>query len=515
MNNSCLKQIFRAFEMMNRCYDGPEDTGAGGGGGEGEGEGAGEAGEDLFKDTNIPLEVQDDPALIEMRRAEIAEEAANKGKGEAGEGGGEGKPFEKDVELNYKEKDDSEAKTVVVDKANDDGTYNITVDGKVIENVKKEMLSAIELKYEKDIELVYKEKEDSEGEDAVVDKVNEDGSYNIKVGDKVIENVKIENLAKPEEATYTYENDVTIEGMTFKKEVLQKTPTEVLENLGSLINKNKELTEQIDTLGTANNEFFEDPVIKQRMKRLEEGKGDVAYATYGMSKETRKLLEETLELKPEEIVDINKEFEKDMVDNVNLAVKDILIKNKIENDTKEQAEKGMKVLLGFGEINPEFKIEETNIEKLWTQKEKHSEWNKFIKNTGRYQKHLIEKMGFKRYSDLAIYKPKTLYAMVATDLGEPVAFNTTERDKKIRQTERDKVLAIFNPKELTRGSKPMKSKSAPETTKKKTSVIDDSPIDKSKFEDENYVASLYEAAKSDEEIFKIQDMVKESLGNKK
>lgn len=516
MNKRFLKQIFRAFEMNNRCCAG--DDGAGGGGGsttDKSGSTVDDSGktvddgdkldvpDDLFANANIADELKDDEAFIqEIKDLKDIKDPEKKEDVDDGE-----VKFEKDVELNYKDKDDSEAKTVVVDKVNDNGSYNIIVDGKVIENVKPETLSAIELKYEKDNDLVYKEKEDSEGEEAVVEKRNEDGTYNIKVGDKVIENVKIENLAKPEETTYTYENDVTIDGLTFKKEMLQKTPVEVLENIGKIISTNKDLTDQLATVSTANNEFSEDPVIKQRMKRLEEGKGDVAYAAYGMSKDTRKHLEETLELKEDEIVALNKEFEKDMIDNVNLAVNSILLKNKNDQDVKEQGKKGMDVLLAFGDINPEFKVKETNIENFWLKKEKHPEWNTFIKGTGRYQKHLREKLGYERYSELAKFSenPKALYALIATDLGEPVAFNTKARDTKIRQSERDKMLEIFNPKKLSKVMKPAKAKV--KTSEKEATIVDFGAIDKNKLNDDVYVGKLIDNAKDDDEIFQIQQLV--------
>ncbi|HUX58623.1 MAG TPA: hypothetical protein VMV77_16755 [Bacteroidales bacterium] len=472
MNKRFLKQIFRAFEMMNRCYEGDDTAGAPGGSADDGGtadnkDGAEEkviADPELFDGANISDELKDDPDFI--------------------------KEIEELKEIEQPEKDPVKDPEKVVDK-----------------NAVKDT----ELKFEKENEIVYKEKKDSDGEDAIVEKVNDDGTYNIKVGDKVIENVKIDNLGKPEEPSYTYENDVTIEGMTFKKEVLQKTPVEILENLGNLITKNKELNEQITSSSTANEEILNDPIVKERMRRIEEGKGNESYATYGMSKETRKLLEETLELKEDEIIEVNKEFEKDMAENVNLAVKSILLKNKTEQESRERGKAGVDALLALGDINEAFKIKETNIEKIWEQKEKHPEWNTFNKGIGRYQKHLMEKFGYKRYEELAKFKdnPKALYAMIAADLGEPVAFNTKSRDFKIRQTERDKMLSMFNPKKLDKAMK--QSKDTVKTTEKEATIVDFGAIDKGKLSDPDYVGALIDNAKDEEEIFAIQNLVKKNV----
>lgn len=489
MNKRFLNQIFRAFEMMNRCYDKAGAAGGGGGeGGDGEaagndGEGGGEGGEgeggktdpDLFKNSNIPAEIQDDPDLIEEmkgRKSEENKEAGKEGEGsEEGEGAGEGEG---------EEKDGGEKKP-----------------------------------FEKDTGVIYKEKEDSEGEGAVIEKVNEDGSYNIKVGDKTIENVKPENIAAEAEKEYSFEEDITIGDISFKKETLQKTPTEALENISRLHDKVTELTEQVESANAANQGILEDPIVKDRQRRIDAGEGNKPYSAYGMSKNTLETLKEKLELTEDEIKTVAEQFALDVEDNVKIAVNNALIKQEKENKLRKDVDKGMKVLLGLGDVNPKFKIKETDINKIWQQKEKHPEWKTFINGIGRYQKHAIENMGFERFSELAKYKPKTLYAMIAADLDEPVAFNTKERDNKIRQSERDKLLAIFNPKELTKGAKPMKSKPSFETTKAKTSVIDDSPIDKSKLTDGEYVSNLLDNAKSDDEVIKIQNMVKGALAKVK
>lgn len=483
MNKRFLKQIFRAFEMMNRCYDKPDGDGGGGGeGGEGEaagkeGEGGGAESGDLFKDSNIPLEIQDDPDLI-------AEMKAGKSEGE-GEGGSE-KPGEGEGEKEGGEAGEGEG------------------EGKKEGGEEEKPL-------QKDTGIVYKEKEDSEGEEAVIDKVNEDGTYNIKVGDKTIENVKPENVAAEAEKEYSFEEDITIGDISFKKETLQKTPSEALENISRLHTKVTEMTQELEAARTTNQGVLEDPIVKERMIRLNEGKGNEPYSTYGMSKNTMETLKDKLELTEDEIKIIAEQYALDVEDNVKLAVNDAVIKQNEESKIKADVDKGVDVLLGLGEVNPKFKIKEKDIEKIWLQKEKHPEWKTFINGIGRYQKHAIEKMGFKKYSELARYKPKTLYAMIAADLDEPVAFNTKGRDQKIRQSERDKLLSIFNPKELLGGAKPMKAKASAETTKSKTSIIDDSPIDKAKLTDEEYVGNLLDNAKTDDEVIKIQNMVKGAL----
>lgn len=488
MNKKFLKQIFRAFAMMNRCNAVDDSAGGGGGTIDKSGSTVDDSGktfddgdkldvpDDLFANANIADELKDDPEFVQdikdLKDIKDTDKDSDK-------------DADKDTDKDA-DKDSDKDKDTDEDKDSDKDTETD--------------------KFEKDNEIIYKEKEDSEGEDAVVEKVNEDGTYNIKIGDKVIENVKVENLSK-EETTYTYEKDVEIDGLTFKKEMLQKTPVEVLENIGKIISTNKELTEQLATVSTANNEFAEDPVIKQRVKRLEEGKGDVAYATYGMSTATRKHLEETLELKEDEIVALNKEFEKDMIDNVNLAVNDILLKNKNEQVVKEQGKKGMEVLLAFGEINPKFKVKEKNIQNFWIKREKHPEWNTFKKGIGRYHDHLTDKLGYERYGELAKFSenPKALYALIATDLGEPVAFNTKARDTKIRQSERDKMLEVFNPKKASKVMKPAKAKV--KTSEKEATITDFGAIDKSKLDDDVYVGKLIDNAKDEDEIFKIQQLV--------
>jgi hypothetical protein len=399
---------------------------------------------DLFKGTNIPEEIQDDPEIIADLQAEKKEKPAEK-------------PAEK----------------------------------------------SIEDKFDTSKEYLFKDGEKEEA--AVVEKENEDGSVNIKIGDKLIENVKKDQLLTPPELTYEFENDVTIDDITFKKDVLKKTPVEVLENISRLTEKVKNLTGST----TAKEALLNDPIIKDRIQRIESGKGEEPYAVYGMSKQTAEKLKSELELTDEEMKVVYDQFKEDMEDNVRKVISTEKAKSIQETRSKEDARKGMNVLLGLAEINPAFKIKETDIEKIWTQGERHPEWKVFSEGIGKFQKHLIDKYGMKRYSEVTRFTPKALYAMVAADLDMPVAINTGERDRKIRMSEREKLLSIFNPKKIAGA---MKSKSGDETTKQHASIDNDGAISKETLMgDTGYIDKVYDAAKTDDDIFEAQKLMLRTL----
>lgn len=461
MREQWLKQIFGHFSRMNRIYDGEDGAGTGadteGGGGE---EDKGPTNEELYKDSNVPLEIQDDPEIREEHLEIYNKAQEEKGEEENGESG-------ESEEGGSKEKGDEETIT-----------------------------------FEKEDELLYKPDEKADGEQAVVESVNDDGTFNIKVGDKVIENVKQGTLAK-EVYEYSFEEDVTVGEMTFKKEDLAKIPAGTLENIGQLVEANKELTEKVEKNKGVSDTLLNDPVVKERMGRIDAGKADEGYATYGMSKETHAYLKDSAELDEDEIKEANKHFLADMDDNVNRAVNDALIGQKTDNDKKAAAEKGMKNLFDIGEVNEEFAIKETNLEKIVKMGAKHPDYENYTKGIGKIQEWLIDH-GMDTYSSLQKYDAKTLYNMSASDLGNTVAMNTGARDKKIRDRERSKILEVFGGKRIL---KHMTQKSTTETTKNDGSILNEGALDENKLNDMDYLEARLDSAQSDEEIFRIQRLL--------
>lgn len=166
MKRITLNQIFRAFEMMNRCHQ------------HSEGEGGGASG-DAITDTTVVEDTEEIEEIDFNSETYMGDEKVNPGK----------LPL-KDFDRKGKTKEE-------IDRFIKTAGPSIFLDKEGIEKKKaaeeaKKKESAGKLEAKK--EVVYKKDKDAEDQKAVIEKVNEDGTFNIKIGDEVIENVTKETL---------------------------------------------------------------------------------------------------------------------------------------------------------------------------------------------------------------------------------------------------------------------------------------------------------------------------------
>jgi hypothetical protein len=98
--------------------------------------------------------------------------------------------------------------------------------------------------------------------------------------------------------------------------------------------------------------------------------------------------------------------------------------------------------------------------------------------------------------------------MAAAGLGMPVAINTKERDRFIKQSERERLLEIFKPKKI---AKSMRSKPDSETTKQGASIDNEGGLDHALLNDDKYVQGLLDNAKDEKELFSIVNTLRSRM----
>lgn len=469
--NRLKKQIFKAFEMTNRCYDGPDDTSSGG-------------------------KVDDDVANADVaninpddsgdNNVDDGVKLADDGKGDDG----------KEPDLTVKDFEKYGIHPSLVD------------DPDTIENVKD--LVAQDKKAQEEAG------KDKNGGDNVDDKDNDkdkDKGDDATPDDKAKDDGKKKDGEDDQEFEFT--EDVDIGGIKFTKEELKETPLQVLKNFATIKSQLDVATADKVTAENTSSEILNDPIVKERIDRINDGRGDEPYSYYAVSKQTEKYIIDKVGLDPgikedKEIIDgLYEEIGKDFKDNVGKAVNNTSMQNDKKAKQDAQAEKGMENLLAVQEFLPEdVRIKEKNIEKLFKLQAKHPDWENFTKEKGlgKVQDELIS-MGFKSFNSLSKMDPKVLYSMAAAKLGWPVAFNTKSRDDKMLKDEKDNILKLFNPKMVAKGLGKSGKKAS---SKDGGSVIDGTMIDVKKLGDPLYIQGLYDKAKTGE-IFKIQADIQRQL----
>jgi hypothetical protein len=458
--NKTLKQIFRAFEMMNRCWDDPEGA-------------TGNADDDKNVDDNKD---KDDDVV------------------------------DKDNMIDDDNKDDDTGKEKIPDDVFD--KYGIPEgvrdDESVIETVKERM------------------KEDAEADKDTDDDKDKDKDKDDDTKDKDTDDVKdkdvdkdVKDKDKDEEFDLKFEKDITIGDREFKKEDLASTPQNILENIASIHAQLEAANEELESAKTANESVMDDPVVKERIARINEGKGDEPYDFYPMSKDTKEFIIKTFDLDPEDdddkekIMGLAKEINTDFTDNAEKAINNRLLKNDEDEKEEKLVRKGMDNVLGMQNyIDKKLHIKEKNIDNLIEQKEKHPEWKKYIAKGGLYeaQKALI-RTGFTHYDMVSGMEPETLWAIVATKTKQPFAINTKERDKKIIKDHEKKLIDLFEPKKVAKALGSSKDVSS----KKKHSILGDSVIEEDKLMDHEYVQSLFDKCKTDEEMLELEEEITAKL----
>ena len=309
-----------------------------------------------------------------------------------------------------------------------------------------------------------------------------------------------------DDITLQFDNDVQIGDVTFGKDILAKTPVEVVESLGKLKEKLDAVTTELTETKSGYEKNLEDPIIKDRLARIKEGKADQPYSSYGISKETNDAVTKALDeagLTEEDIGKVmelvKKEVAIDVEDNVQAYIKTAQQKQGAEVARERIKARGQEILK-----------EVAGMHKSLTP-EKVREWcmNPARKGSG--------EKGNLTYGDIAAFADRfgsdALYAAIAKEMKLPVVMNAEERDKKIIQSDRERLLAAMGAKSVKAMGASQKAKGA--SAGKPGTVLDDGVIDDEKLGDLDYAGAFIDNAVEDDDIFAAQKMIKSRVLNKK
>lgn len=165
-----------------------------------------------------------------------------------------------------------------------------------------------------------------------------------------------------------------------------------------------------------------DPIVQHRREIMTNGMAQSQYQIPEMTKEeVQKILNEPDDSRAAELVNQAAQRMAGVVLNNKMIVES-------QRQTAEKVDKaGSAILLAAGNLHPQFKVKETDISKL---KPGHPEFENYKKSHQEIVKYCSERN--MKFDALAKMKPESLYALVATENGWPVAFNTQKRDMQIR-----------------------------------------------------------------------------------
>lgn len=437
MKRIILNQIFRAFEKMNRCY---------------EGEGGAPGGTTVEEEEVVVEEVDFDPETY------IGDEKINPAQ----------RPL-KDFDRTGKTKEDID-KFI---KAAGPGIY-LTDEG--IEKKKAEKEAKDKERKEKEAKgefeakakVVYKKDADSEDQKAVVEKVNEDGTYDIKVGDEVIKNVTKEALgatkAKEDETevdtddaevkAFYEKSGLTPDEFNSLSEKAQNTLFEkVFEESGeadtSLQEEHTQLKADYDTL-------LENPAIAAIVQDITSGSNFAATKVEPITDTELAKLDGAFD--GDKPYDAARKIVQDIFDKrVEKAVKKERSLQEMTHKAKIEMEDGFKVLKEVGNLDKRLAIKETDYKKF---KPGHPEYKK---GTGLVE--FVDYLKERRYSAAQIKKigAEELLSSFAKNKGWD-----KERDKTIFKSGKAELLKkIKNPKLLDKAKslKQGKKKTVPGSLK--------------------------------------------------
>jgi hypothetical protein len=307
---------------------------------------------------------------------------------------------------------------------------------------------------------------------------------------------------------------VVVGDVTFKKEDLGNTPPQILENVASLKEHIESMTKRIEEVQREHDQTLEDPIIRDRVARIKEGVADQPYSVNAISKNTVEALSSVLKAKGMEDAEIaevmetaKREIALDVEDNVRKAVANRLTAWQRDQELEGSKRKGFEILQKLEALNPKMKLKETDFRKLFEVRDGkyvHPEMNSDI---GRVFKYWADRIGdWKRFAQM---DPAEVYAAAAAKFGLPVALNTKDRDARIVAGERNRILEALGGKKIAKAMSTGKDGQA--SRAKKGSVDDDGAIDKERLNDPEYQAQLLDSAKTEEEIFEVQKMIKARL----
>lgn len=185
-----------------------------------------------------------------------------------------------------------------------------------------------------------------------------------------------------------------------------------------------------------------DPVIKFRMRQIEEGKSDIEYESPKLTKEEIAVLKSESGLTDEDIQKFDKAINGFVQARVRANTFNHLQREENQRKAEETISKGQSMLLDLGKLNKEIALPAgTKIGDIIEKGEKHPLYEKWKNGIGKVYDWCIKK-GL-RYDNITEWDPEELYAAAAKTCGFPAAINTQKRDQKMIGDARRKALAPF------------------------------------------------------------------------
>jgi hypothetical protein len=296
-------------------------------------------------------------------------------------------------------------------------------------------------------------------------------------------------------------DDVTIDGVVFKKDELSKVDKSVVVGLADIKGKLESAVKDRDETKNAFKAFQNDPVIADRIKRLSEGKANEPYASVGVTKETFSAISDALRERGVSDEDaaailqvVIKEANTDLKYHVESVAKNLSLRNGVEDAAKKTDARGMEIIKDIVKLSPN--LTEDIVRKWCTDPER--------KGTA--------KTGGLSYSDVVKISESIgvegLFAAVAKANNLPIAINTGDRDKTIAKSAVEKALDAIGVKRIAKSMRTSGQDS-------KASISDAGKgIDPKRINDPNYIDKLLDTAKTDDDMFKIQKQFKEARNQK-
>jgi hypothetical protein len=328
---------------------------------------------------------------------------------------------------------------------------------------------------------------------------------------------------------YTFEEDLTVGDVMFTKDALNELPTPVLANLGKMKQHIDSLSEKVRNADSRSEELLKDPVIKERVSAIRDGRANDPYGT-GMTKESHAAIKDALlklDLGEDEVDTflkdvLVKEFNQDLEFSTANAVKNRVGEIERTNTLTQNRTKAFGVLRDALQFNSDFKVDEQDISKFFSIDDRgrvtgfnrsHPEYEKFSSGAQKIFDYWANRRK-SSWADFAQLSSKEVYAAAAAFYNMPVAINTADRDTKIRQSERDNIIQSLGGKRAA----DVMSKDGKASTSKDgdvhASIDNTGAIDDKKLDDPEYVDNLLNSAETDEELMETHRMLRGRVINR-
>jgi len=300
--------------------------------------------------------------------------------------------------------------------------------------------------------------------------------------------------------------DTEIAGENLSADELKNIPEDTLAKISKVKDAVDQAQKEKEGLQQQYQEIMDDPVVKARLNDLENGQEQRINTK--LTQEEYKGIEDAID--NGDVDKANSLIEKSIQNRADGYVNEKLDSFKQEQEFEEEKRSAADTLLKLGEFNEDLKLN-LDREKFLKIDENNPEYSKYEKGVGKILSRLSELNQDGVIGNVPKYINKMgaekLYAAFAHEMGWPVAFNTTERDKNIAKSEKEKLLSKF--KKAATGEETKKSnKKETNTSGEEANLEDQGGVNKEKTRDPEYIEKLLDDAKSDEEIFEIQEMLK-------